>query len=296
MPDRIGIDLGGTKIEGLLLDQSGQVVRRQRIPTGQADGYMAIVERIAGLIKTLTHQTDGDYSVGICTPGAISKTSGRIKNSNTTCLIGQPLKEDIEALIGRPVLLENDANCFAVAEATRGAAHGYNLVFGVIMGTGVGGGIVLDGRILAGASNIAGEWGHHKIDRQGPLCYCGQRGCVESFISGPALERRWRQLTGDRQPLSEISKLTGTTAAGSAADHWKIEFLETFGLALANVINILDPDAIVLGGGVSNIPYLYDAGLPAVYRYVFSDTPATPILKNALGDSAGVFGAALLEV
>ncbi len=289
--NRIGIDLGGTKIEGIVLDANQREITRKRIPTNQAGGYPAIVNRICGLVNELAESYGNNYSLGICTPGAISPETGRIKNSNTVCLIGQPLKEDIEAQLQVPVKMENDANCFAVAEATLGAAKGYSTVFGVILGTGVGGGIVLDGKCHPGAGNIAGEWGHHKIALAGPDCYCGQQGCVESFISGPALERRWVALGGEKQSLKDIINATDSPVFAQ----WKGEFLTCFGRGLANVINILDPDAVVLGGGVSNISFLYDEGRDAVYRYVFSDTAKTPILKNQLGDSAGVFGAALLD-
>ena len=292
--NRIGIDLGGTKIEGILLADDQTVIKRKRIPTLQKEGYEAIVKRVSGLIDELIHRSTDDFSVGVCTPGAISKKTGRIKNSNTTCLIDKPLKEDIMERIGHPITMENDANCFTVAEATLGAGRSYPVVFGVIMGTGVGGGIVINGKILPGRTNIAGEWGHHKIDPNGRLCYCGQRGCVETFISGPALERHWTELTGEQLLLPAINK---KIIAGHRAEKtlkWKSDFLKNFGLALANVINILDPDAVVLGGGVSNIQFLYTAGKLEVYKYVFSDKVDTPILKNQLGDSAGVFGAALL--
>lgn len=289
--NRIGIDLGGTKIEGILLGTDNDVISRKRVPTDQQEGYDSIVSRICQLIAELGGYTSDEYSVGICTPGSISPETGRIRNSNTLCLIDRHLNKDIEDILGHPISMENDANCFAVAEATLGAAEGYRTVFGVIMGTGVGGGIVVDGHIHTGATNIAGEWGHHKISDAGPDCYCGHQGCVESFISGPALERRWTALGGVKSALKDILKSPGH----AHFDQWKNEFITCFGRALSNIINILDPDAIVLGGGVSNIPFLYDEGRDAVYKHVFSDYVKTPILKNALGDSAGVFGAALLE-
>ncbi len=291
---RIGIDLGGTKIEAVLIDSNQAVIKRERIATYQENGYQSIVERIGGLIKKLETHAEQDLAIGVCTPGAISKTSGRIKNSNTTCLIGKPLKEDLENEIGHSIKMENDANCFAVAEASMGAGKGYSTVFGVIMGTGVGGGIVIDGKVLQGRSNIAGEWGHHKIDPAGPRCYCGRNGCVETYISGPALERRWWELDGPERNLPGIVESVVKNPAKIPAQQWKREFLNNFGIALANVINILDPNAIILGGGVSNIPFLYTEGKQAVYHYVFSDSTDTPILKNQLGDSAGVFGSALL--
>lgn len=286
---KIGIDLGGTKIEGICLDEKLNVIKRTRIPTNQHNGYRFIVDSIVSLVRDLTKEIS-DYSIGICTPGAISKKTGLIKNSNTQCLIGMPLKDDLERLLGRTIAMDNDANCFAMAESRLGAVVGHGVVFGVIMGTGVGGGIVIDGKVHRGRTNIAGEWGHHTLHQNGNKCYCGKLGCVETYISGPALEKRWTQLTGKKAGLPEIVKALD----GVQAQAWKKEFLENFGTGLANVIDILDPDAVVLGGGLSNIDFLYTEGRDAVYGTVFSDLVDTPILKNKLGDSAGVFGAALL--
>jgi fructokinase len=215
-----------------------------------------------------------------------------MKNSNTVCLNERDLPGDLRRRIGRPVRVDNDANCFVLAEATCGAAVGDGVVFGVIMGTGVGGGIVCAGNLLRGSQGIAGEWGHHSIDPVGPDCYCGQKGCVEQYLSGPALERRYREETGETVATSEIVTRTrnGEAAAGRIMDF----FLDRFGRALANVVSILDPDVVVLGGGLSNIDELYDAGRSAVARYVFNDELRTPIRRHALGDSAGVVGAALL--
>jgi fructokinase len=214
-----------------------------------------------------------------------------IKNSNTKCLLGMPLKNDIENVLGYEIVMENDANCFALAESLLGSAKGYDVVFGVIMGTGIGGGIVINGTLHKGRTNIAGEWGHHTLRPYGNECYCGKQGCVETYISGPALEKRWLELTRKKEPLQSIIQ----DLSDEKAKQWKKEFLENFGISLANVIDILDPDIIVLGGGVSNIPFLYDEGKKAVYDKVFSDLIETPILKNSLGDSAGVFGACLLK-
>lgn len=282
---KIGIDLGGTKIEGICLDESLKILQRKRVPTNQQNGYSGIVNSIVSLVHDIAKNTD--YSIGICTPGAISKKTGLIKNSNTQCLIGMPLKEDLEKHLHKKIKMENDANCFAMAESKMGAAVGFGVVFGVIMGTGVGGGIVIDGKIHQGRTNIAGEWGHHTLHQNGNTCYCGRNGCVETYISGPALEKRWHELTGKTESLPQIIQNSDSTL-------WKKEFLANFGTSLANVIDILDPDAIVLGGGVSNIDFLYTEGKQAVYDNVFSDMVDTPILKNNLGDSAGVFGAALL--
>jgi len=285
---KIGIDLGGTKTEGILLNDIHKVIERKRAPTTQ--DYKKIIESIALLVRELKSKANGEASVGVCTPGVVSQKTGLIKNSNTQCLIGMPLQKDLERSIGQKISMENDANCFAMAEATLGVAKNYGVVFGVIMGTGVGGGIVINGKVHKGRSNIAGEWGHHIIRPQGNKCYCGKFGCVETYISGPALEKHWKDLTGKSQPLSAIVENLSDTKA----EEWKKEFLENFAIGLANVINILDPDVIVLGGGVSNVPFLYDEGKSLVYKNVFSDLADTPIVKNHLGDSAGVFGAALL--
>ncbi len=283
---KLGIDLGGTKIEGIFLDEELNVISRKRVPTPQND-YNEIIQTILNLIQEIKAE---DCSIGVCTPGAISKKTGLIKNSNTQCLIGMPLKEDLENSLNQRISIENDANCFAMAETKLGAAKNFDVVFGVIMGTGVGGGIIINGKIHSGRTNIAGEWGHHTLFHDGNKCYCGKNGCVETYISGPALEKRWTQLTGEQQTLAQITK----NLNGEKAKQWKSEFLENFGTGLANVIDILDPDAIVLGGGLSNIEFLYDEGKQAVYDKVFSDLVETPILKNKLGDSAGVFGASLL--
>lgn len=288
--NKIGIDLGGTKIEGILLDDSFNVVERTRIPTQQEKGYKSIINSIVSLVEELKIKASDNVTIGVSAPGAISKKSGLIKNSNTQCLIGMPLKEDLKQALDQEIAIENDANCFALAEATLGAAKNHNVVFGVIMGTGVGGGIVINGEVHRGRTYIAGEWGHHTLRINGNKCYCGKLGCVETYISGPALEKRWTELTGKTESLPSIIHNLGT----EKGQQWKKEFLENFGIGLANVIDILDPDVIVLGGGISNISFLYDEGRDAVYDKVFSDLVDTPILKNQLGDSAGVFGASLL--
>lgn len=284
---RIGIDLGGTKIEGVLINEKMETIKRKRLPTPKND-YSQILETIILLINDLKEKNES--LIGICTPGAISKKTGLIKNSNTQCLIGRSLKEDLESKLNQKIKMENDANCFAMAESIMGSAMNYKIVFGVIMGTGVGGGIILDKKIHQGRTNIAGEWGHHTLHQNGNKCYCGRCGCVETYISGPALEKRWFELTGKKSAMQEI-----ISDVNNVNFHlWKNEFLSNFGLGLANVIDILDPDAIVLGGGLSNIPFLYDEGKKSVYDNVFSDLVDTPILQNQLGDSAGVYGAALL--
>src|SRR5574338_844358 len=284
---RIGIDLGGTKIEGVLINEKMETIKRKRLPTPKND-YSQILETIILLINDLKDKNES--LIGICTPGAISKKTGLIKNSNTQCLIGMPLQNDLEKSLGKKISIDNDANCFAMAEAKMGAGVGFEIVFGVIMGTGVGGGIVIAGKVHKGRTNIAGEWGHHTLHQNGNACYCGRSGCVETYISGPALEKRWTELTGKTESLPTILR----NIDDNNVQKWKIEFLNNFGTSLANVIDILDPDAIILGGGVSNIDFLYTEGKQSVYSNVFSDLVDTPVLKNKLGDSAGVFGAAML--
>ena len=285
---KIGVDLGGTKTEAILLDENLNVLERKRVSTPK-NNYQEIINTISSLVLDIS-VNNSDFSLGICTPGAISKKTGLIKNSNTQCLIGKPMKQDLENKLGKKISLENDANCFAMAEAKMGAASEFGVVFGVIMGTGVGGGIVINGKLHSGRTNIGGEWGHHTIHRNGNSCYCGKTGCVETYISGPSLEKQWNELTGKSQVLSDIL----SNIDSEIGQKWKNEFLENFGYGLANVIDILDPDVIVLGGGLSNIDFLYTEGKESVYNKVFSDSVDTPILKNKLGDSAGVLGACLL--
>ena len=282
--NKIGIDLGGTKTEAILLDDDLTVVYRKRVAT--YTHYTDIIESIVNLVSEIK---SNPCTIGICTPGTVSKQTGLIQNSNTQCLIGRPLQQDLEKRLGQKISMENDANCFTMAEAVMGAAKGYGVVFGVILGTGVGGGIAIDGKIHHGRTNIAGEWGHHTLYKNGNSCYCGHEGCVETYISGPALEKRWNDLTGLQQRLEDI-----TSFSGEQALCWKREFLDNFGTGLANVIDVLDPDAIVLGGGVSNMKFLYDEGKESVYSKALGDID-TPILQNKLGDSAGVFGASLLQ-
>ena len=285
---KLGVDLGGTKTEAVLLDENFNIIERKRIPTPQND-YHQILNSISSLVLDISENVS-DFSLGICTPGAISKKTGLIKNSNTQCLIGRSLKEDLENKLGKKISMENDANCFTMAESILGVAADYGLVFGVILGTGIGGGIVIDKKLHSGRTNIGGEWGHHTLHRNGNSCHCGKTGCVETYISGPSLENQWIKLTGKSQSLPEIL----SNIDNEIGKKWKYEFLENFGYGLANVIDILDPDVIVLGGGLSNIDFLYTEGKESVYSKVFSDLVDTPILKNKLGDSAGVFGACML--
>lgn len=289
----IGLDVGGTKIEGVVLDAGGEIVLRKRVATRAERGYAAIVETAADLVRELRTVAPAVDRVGVGMPGAVSRRTGLVKNSNTQCLNGRDFPGDLSRRAGLPVIAENDANCFALAEARLGAGRGGAVVFGVIIGTGVGGGIVVDGRLHTGAQRIAGEWGHHSIDPAGPACYCGRRGCAETYLSGPALAARFGARSGRRATAAEVFAAAGSGDAVAAAV--VAEFLEHFGRALANVIAILDPDLVVLGGGLSNAAELYTAGRAAVARYVFSDELTTALVANQLGDSAGVFGAALLS-
>ena len=290
---RIGIDLGGTKIEGVVLDRNGGELLRRRVDTRQAEGYWAILQSIERLVETLQAEVGCGCTVGIGTPGAISTVTGRMKNSNTVCLNGQPLLEDLQALLDRPLRIANDANCFALSEALDGAGKGYGVVFGVIMGTGVGGGIVFDGQLHHGRQHIGGEWGHNILELDGPNCYCGQRGCVEALISGPGLTADFRRNGGGGALTA--NEIVALAAQGDKLAEATVQrFLDRFGRALATVINILDPDAIVLGGGLSNVDRLYTEGRARMARYVFNDEFTTPILKNVHGDSSGVRGAAQL--
>jgi len=285
MSYRWGIDLGGTKIECAVLQGERAVVRR-RLPTEAALGYDHILDQIARLIDQAAAEVGVHPDrIGIGTPGASDPTTGLIRNSNTTCLIGRPLGDDLTSKIGTEVRTANDANCFALAEATLGAAKGYPTVFGVIMGTGVGGGVVVDGKVLNGKSGIAGEWGHLTLDPDGDPCYCGKRGCVETVLSGPSLERWHLRQTGEAKKLKEIAAENGL-AVGHACTE--------FGRAFSMVVNVLDPDAIVLGGGVSNLDRLYTDGAAALRANVFHNDYHPTILRPSLGDSAGVFGAAML--
>jgi fructokinase len=292
---RIGIDLGGTKIEGIVLDAQGEELFRKRIETQRESGYRHILNRIKELHDELAAQIKNQpHTFGIGAPGVISPRTGLMKNSNTVCMIGQPVKSDLENLLGRKIEIQNDANCFAMAEALHGAGRGKKLVFGVIMGTGCGGGIVHNGEVIVGRQAIAGEWGHLSINPDGPLCYCGQRGCVETYISGGGLEARYAEKFGVKKSFREIEK-DFYAGEPQAAGFMKI-FFRNFGRALANLIDVLDPDVIVLGGGVSKFGALYTEGVAEVAKFVFNDSLETPIVKNQLGDSAGVIGAALTGI
>lgn len=293
-----GIDLGGTKIEGVVLDPSlpKPTVGRLRHPTESVKGYRHIVSQIGRVLSDLTEKTGEPLPeiIGIGTPGVLDPKTQRMKNSNTLCLNDQPLKKDLEAEFGCRFEMANDANCFALAEATLGAAKGYKTVFGIILGTGVGGGVVVNQHVLYGHHGIAGEWGHNVLDPDGLPCYCGKRGCVETILAGPSLQRFYETQTGVARRLPEIVALAaaGTDPAAKATLQ---RLQEYFGKALATIVNALDPEAIVLGGGVGNIDLLYSEATRAeVGKYVFNPHFDTPVLKPILGDSAGVFGAAML--
>jgi fructokinase len=292
---KIGIDLGGTKIEGIILDNDLNEVFRKRISTEQEKGYEHILNNIKSIHQSLSsHINHQQHTFGIGTPGSISKRTGLMKNSNTTCLNDMPFKMDLEKKMSRMISIENDANCFAMAEALKGAAKGKAMVFGVIMGTGCGGGIVYNSQMINGLQSIAGEWGHVTIDPKGPSCYCGKKGCIETFISGGGVENRYMDLTGKKISLHEIMDLYKRNEP--EAQEIMNTFFENFGISLSNLINILDPDIVVLGGGLSNIQELYTIGIEKVKKYIFNDTLETPIVKNHCGDSAGVFGAALIGI
>lgn len=290
-----GIDLGGTKIEGVVLAEGEAEPRcRIRVPTEAEQGYQHIVGQIGRLVQQMQAHTGlQPATIGVGTPGVLDPQTQTLKNSNTLCLNGQPLKADLERALGVPLELANDANCFALAEARLGAGKGAETVFGIIMGTGVGGGVVVRERVLYGCQGIAGEWGHNVLDEEGPACYCGKRGCVERFLAGPALQEYYAGLAGESLPLAEIVRRyeQGTDAHARATVERMIAY---FGKAIAYLINILDPHVIVIGGGVSNVGLLYREGVQAARPYVFNNRLETRVAKNLLGDSAGVFGAAML--
>jgi fructokinase len=291
---RFGIDLGGTKTEGVILDGDGLEIHRERVATDQAT-YDAVVAGVERLYRRMAERVDHAlHTLGIGTPGAVSKRTGLLKNSNTVCLNGMPLGCDLRARLGREFAIENDANCFALAEALQGAGRGRRVVFGVILGTGCGGGIVVDGQIYSGLQSIAGEWGHTVIDPAGPRCYCGHHGCVETYISGSGLEARYADAFRMRRVAADI--VVAWQAGDNQCAQVMDEFFRHFGQALANLIAVLDPDIIVLGGGLSNIDELYTRGVLETAQRTFSDSLETPIVRHQLGDSAGVIGAALVGV
>jgi fructokinase len=294
---RFGIDLGGTKIELIALEITGEELLRRRRPTPQGN-YRAILKAIEELVVEAEHELGRQGSVGIGTPGALSRVTGKIKNSNSGCLNGQPLQQDLEGLLDRPVRLSNDANCFALSEATDGAAAGSPVVFGVIIGTGTGAGIVIDGKVLAGSNAIAGEWGHNPLpwpqveELEGLVCYCGKRGCIETWLSGPGMARDHQQV--NREALDPKTIALKASVGDISCEATLQRYEGRLARSLAHVINILDPDIIVLGGGLSNLHRLYH-NIPKRWSdYVFSDRVETRLVPPCHGDSSGVRGAAWL--
>jgi len=291
---RIGIDLGGTKTEAVLLDETGAEKLRIRRPTPRGD-YDATCTQMRDMVEELEREAGWHAAVGIGMPGTISPATGLVKNANSTWLIGKPFQADMERLLGRALRFANDADCLAMSEATDGAGAGAGTVFAAILGTGVGGGVVVDGKLLDGPNGIAGEWGHSPLpwptpdELPGPPCYCGKTGCIESWLSGPALAADHERATGQALPAEEIAR-----AATPETEATLARYADRLARALATVINLIDPHVIVLGGGLSNVEALYDLVPGRWSAYVFSDTVVTPLLKSQHGDSSGVRGAAWL--
>ncbi len=294
-PMRIGVDLGGTKIEAIALDKNGRPVGRRRVPAPRGD-YEQTLAAIVRLVADVERETGRKGSVGVGIPGAISPETGLVKNANSTWLIGRPLGDDLPRMLGRPVRFANDANCFALSEAVDGAAAGFDVVFGVIIGTGTGGGIVVDRRVIVGRNAIAGEWGHNPLPGddagQGPACYCGKRGCIETFLSGPGLSRDYEESGGP--PLTAVDVAARAAAREPLALACLDRYEERMARALASIINVVDPDVIVLGGGLSNIDRLYTSVPTRWGAQVFSDRVTTRLVRAAHGDASGARGAAWL--
>jgi fructokinase len=297
---RIGIDLGGTKIEAVVLDGDGAVAFRERRPTPRED-YEGTIEAIARLVVEAERAVGRPGVIGIGMPGTISPATGLVKNANSTWLNGRPLQPDLESRLGRKVRLANDANCFALSEASDGAAAGVSVVFGAILGTGCGGGIVVNGRVLTGPNAVAGEWGHNSLpwpeadERPGPTCYCGKSGCLETFISGPGLARAYACQAGLEPAAVDAGQVVRRAARGDLAATAALDrYAHRLARGLATVVNLIDPDAIVLGGGMSNVAMLYDAVPRLLPGFVFSDRVTTRLVRPAHGDSSGVRGAAWL--
>lgn len=294
-PHRIGIDVGGTKIEGIVLDSRGRELERLRSPTPIEKGYGAVVERISENYRELVARIEGvPHTLGIGTPGSISPSTGLLRNCNATAMNGKPLQADLESQIGRSFSMANDANCFAYAETHLGAAAQFQDVLGLVLGTGVGAGLVVGGQLVTGRNGIAGEWGHMVLDPSGPPCYCGRRGCVERYLSGPSLALQYADLTGQQ--------LDSEGVASRAKDGEKLamvtldRFLDYFAHAVANVVAVVDPQVIVLGGGLAGIDEIYTQGVERLSRLAFSDRFETPVLRNTMGNAAGVFGAAMIGI
>ena len=296
-PLRIGIDLGGTKIEGAILSPGGVILARHRVPTPTVD-YQGTLRAIGALVERLEGRGGRAASVGVGMPGTLSPATGLVRNANSVWLIGRPLADDLSRVLDRPVRFENDANCFALSEARDGAGEGHALVFGVILGTGTGGGLVVDGRVWRGRNAVGGEWGHNPLpwpgpsERPGPRCYCGKTGCIETFLSGPGLVADHARVTGQRVTPAAI--VAAATAGDPAAEATLVRYEDRLSRALATLINVLDPDVVVLGGGLSNLERLYET-VPRLWgAHVFSDQVETTLVPPAHGDSSGVRGAAWL--
>jgi len=293
---RIGIDLGGTKIEAVAMARDGTIVARHRIATPRE--YHGTVQALAGLVQQLENSLSQRATVGLGIPGVVVPATGLVKNANSTWLIGRPLKTDLEAALAREVRIQNDANCFALSEASDGAAAGANVVFGVIMGTGCGGGIVVNGAVLTGRNLIGGEWGHNPLpwprydELPGPACYCGKHGCIETWISGPGVAADHARHTGESMGTPDIMAAAARGEPGAVATRARL--VDRTARSLATIINVLDPDVVVLGGGLSNTPRLAEELERGVAPWVFSDTVSTRVVVNRHGDSSGVRGAAWL--
>lgn len=292
---RIGLDMGGTKIEAVaaLVQDEIKILKRTRIPTQAHLGYDSLVKTVSSFITDFSAEFPNARCVGVGMPGS-TREDGAIKNANTKCLNGRFFHQDVQKRVAQKLIFANDANCFALAEAVLGAGKGHQLVFGVIMGTGVGGGLVINGKFREGPHSICGEWGHTSLWPNFDVpCYCGKRGCVEQFLSGTGISMQYAQLSRQEFDLKEILRREkqGEQNASQIIEKW----LDDYGRALSNVLNILDPDVVVLGGGVSNVDLLYTRGIKKVAQYLFCDQCHTPIIRHQLGDSAGVLGAALLR-
>ena len=294
----LGIDLGGTKIEGIVLESKEKPIEviRHRVDTEEKKGYLQVVDNIKSLVEYIENKINHKFDkLGIGTPGTLDPVTGLLKNSNSQCLNGMPLKKDLSKTLDKSILIQNDANCFALAETLLGSVndqypHAKN-VFGIIIGTGVGGGVIINGKTVYGSQGIGGEWGHTIVTDNGDECYCGKRGCVETVISGRALQTYYKNISGRKLKFEEIY---ATKDNDKYAKETFERLITYFGKGLSNVVNIIDPEVIVLGGGLSNINELYTEGYNELKKYVFNPTFSTPILKPKLGDSAGVYGAALL--
>ena len=294
MAYRVGIDLGGTKIESAVLDLDNNILFRERVPTQSHLGSGHIINQIYNIYNMASESIKNEaHTLGIGTPGSISSKTNLLRNSNTLCLNGLPLKLIIEKKLGKKIAMENDANCFSLAEATLGSGKDYSCVFGIIMGTGCGGGFVFNKKLRTGPQLISGEWGHTTIDLNGPNCYCKKKGCIETYISGSGLEKIIIKELGTKTSSSDFLNKDNFNEKEQLVLN---NFYRHFGIAVSNVINVIDPDVIIIGGGLSNHDGLYKTGKREIYKNIFSNEQSTPIIKNILGDSAGVIGAAIIGI